>query len=95
MIIGEREVFVVDSTQFPSAAREDIAQIKQWTDKPVRYLLNTHWHADHFGGNREYLAAYPSVAIIAYRDTQPMADDFGRALPGLMLKSVAETRASC
>lgn len=35
VIIGEREVFVVDSTQFPSAAREDIAQIKQWTDKPV------------------------------------------------------------
>src|SRR6202022_1918629 len=47
VIIGEREVFVVDSCQTPSAAQEDIAQIRQWTDKPVRYLLNTHWHADH------------------------------------------------
>ncbi|HYO92299.1 MAG TPA: MBL fold metallo-hydrolase, partial [Pyrinomonadaceae bacterium] len=47
VIIGEREVLVVDSCYLPSSAREDIAQIRQWTTKPVRYLLNTHWHYDH------------------------------------------------
>jgi cyclase len=52
VIIGDREVFVVDSCYLPSAAREDIAQIRQWTDKPVSYLLNTYFHNDHNNGNR-------------------------------------------
>lgn len=45
VIIGDREVLVVDSCYLPSSAREDIAQIRQWTNKPVRYLVNTHWHS--------------------------------------------------
>jgi cyclase len=56
VIIGEREVFVVDSCYRPSSAREDIAQIRQWTNKPVGYLLNTHFHNDHNNGNKTYLA---------------------------------------
>ncbi len=52
VIVGDREVFVVDACYLPSTAREDIAQIRQWTDKPVRYLLDTHWHYDHTRGNR-------------------------------------------
>ena len=35
VIIGDRQVFVVDTCFLPSQAREDIAQIRQWTDKPV------------------------------------------------------------
>lgn len=64
-IIGDREVFVVDSTYRPSLAGEDIAQIRQWTDKPVRYLLNTHFHDDHHNGNQTYIDAFPALAIIA------------------------------
>lgn len=51
VIIGDRGVLVADSCYLPSAAREDIAQIRQWTTKPVRYLLNTHWLFDHTMGN--------------------------------------------
>src|SRR5437879_5148822 len=51
VIIGDSGVLVVDSCYLPSSAREDIAQIRQWTSKPVRYLLNTHWHNDHNQGN--------------------------------------------
>jgi cyclase len=47
VIIGDSGVLVVDSCYLPSSAREDIAQIRQWTNKPVRYLFNTHWHNDH------------------------------------------------
>ena len=47
VIIGDREVLVVDSCYLPSSAREDIADIRTWTNKPVRYLVNTHWHFDH------------------------------------------------
>jgi glyoxylase-like metal-dependent hydrolase (beta-lactamase superfamily II) len=69
VIIGDREVLVVDSCYMPSSAREDIAQIRQWTDKPVRYLLNTHWHYDHTMGNGVYWEAFPSLTIIAQAET--------------------------
>jgi cyclase len=70
VIIGDREVFVVDSCYLPSAAREDIAQIRKWTDKPVGYLLNTHFHNDHNNGNKAYLDAFPSLAIVAQEETK-------------------------
>ncbi len=74
VIIGDREVFVVDSTYRPSLAREDIAQIRQWTDKPVGYLLNTHFHDDHHNGNRTYMDAFPALAIIAQEETKKDMD---------------------
>jgi cyclase len=52
VIIGDRQVFVVDAGFLPSDAREDIAQIRAWTDKPVAFLLDTHFHNDHNFGNR-------------------------------------------
>src|ERR1700683_1392430 len=52
VIIEEREVLVVDSCYRPSSAQEDIAEIRQWTNKPVGYLLNTHFHNDHNNGNK-------------------------------------------
>src|ERR1700733_3718997 len=74
VIIGDREVFVVDSTYRQSAALEDIAQIHQWTNKPVGYLLNTHFHNDHNNGNKTYMDAYPSLAIIAQEETKKDMD---------------------
>jgi len=74
VIIGAREVFVVDSCFLPSLAREDIAQIRQWTDKPVGYLLNTHFHNDHNNGNKAYLDAFPSLAIVAQEETKKDMD---------------------
>jgi cyclase len=69
VIIGATDVLVVDSCYLPSSAREDIAQIRQWTDKPVRYLLNTHWHNDHNQGNAAYGDAFPALTIIAQTET--------------------------
>ncbi|HEY2905237.1 MAG TPA: MBL fold metallo-hydrolase [Vicinamibacterales bacterium] len=68
-IVGDGGVLVVDSCYLPSSAREDIAQIRQWTTKPVRYLLNTHWHGDHTQGNAAYADAFASLAIIAQTET--------------------------
>lgn len=72
VIVGEREVLVVDSCSTVAAAREDIAQIRQWTSKPVRYLVNTHWHQDHNAGNQEYRDAFPGLAIVAHEATRQM-----------------------
>lgn len=69
VIIGDRGVLVVDSCFEPSQAEEDIAQIRRWTDKPVRYLLNTHFHNDHNMGNAVYAKAFPAIAIIAQTAT--------------------------
>jgi glyoxylase-like metal-dependent hydrolase (beta-lactamase superfamily II) len=64
-IVNDDDVVVVDTHLRPSWARETIAEIKKVTDKPVRYVINTHWHRDHVQGNQEYIAAFgPGVTII-------------------------------
>jgi len=77
VIIGDRQAFVVDTGFLPSAAREDIAQIRQWTDKPVSFVLNTHFHNDHNFGNRIYMEAFPALTIIAHVETKKEMDRFG------------------
>jgi cyclase len=76
VIIGEKSVLVVDSCLLPSTTKQDIDQIRQWTSKPVTYLLNTHWHFDHTLGNAAYAAAFPFVQIIAQTTTQKTIADF-------------------
>jgi glyoxylase-like metal-dependent hydrolase (beta-lactamase superfamily II) len=83
VIIGEKSVLVVDSGLLPSAAREDVAQIRTWTNKPVTYLLNTHWHFDHTLGNATYAEAFPAVQIVAQRATQKTIADYN---PGVVLR---------
>jgi glyoxylase-like metal-dependent hydrolase (beta-lactamase superfamily II) len=79
VIIGERAVLVVDSGYLPSSAAEDIAQIRRWTDRPVRYLLNTHWHPDHQRGNSAYVDAFPEVTIVAHRETAKLMASYDAA----------------
>jgi glyoxylase-like metal-dependent hydrolase (beta-lactamase superfamily II) len=62
IIVNEDDVVVVDSHYTPSAARALLAEIKQLTDKPVRYIVNTHWHNDHTQGNQAYLNVFPGGA---------------------------------
>jgi glyoxylase-like metal-dependent hydrolase (beta-lactamase superfamily II) len=77
VIVGTRQVFVVDVPFLPAEAREDIAQIRQWTDKPVSFVLNTHFHNDHNLANRAYMDAFPAVTIIAHAETKKDMDLFG------------------
>jgi cyclase len=77
VIVGDRQVFVVDTCYAPSAARDDIAQVRQWTDRPVSFVLNTHFHNDHNLGNRIYMDAFPALTIIAHVETKKEMDLFG------------------
>jgi len=77
VIIGDRQVFVVDAGFLPATAREDIAQIRRWTDKPVTFLLNTHFHNDHNLANRAYMDAFPALTVIAHVETKKDMDMFG------------------
>jgi cyclase len=48
--VGEDGVFLIDS-QFAPLTPKIQAAIAKLSDKPVRFVLNTHWHFDHTGGN--------------------------------------------
>jgi glyoxylase-like metal-dependent hydrolase (beta-lactamase superfamily II) len=52
--VGPDSVFVVDS-QFMDLAPGIVEKIKSVTDRPIKYLLNTHHHGDHTGGNEYFL----------------------------------------
>src|SRR5215472_3095739 len=64
VIIGKDAVLVVDTGHFPSLTRRQIDDIRRLTDKPVAFVVNTHWHADHNTGNYVYREQFPAVAII-------------------------------
>jgi glyoxylase-like metal-dependent hydrolase (beta-lactamase superfamily II) len=55
-------VVVVDD-KFAQDAPQILAKVKSVTDKPIRYVLNTHQHGDHTGGNEAMLAANAEIII--------------------------------
>src|SRR5499425_3031065 len=70
IFLGE-SVLVVDTHSKPSAARALIAQIKKLTDQPVRYVVNTHFHWDHYQGNEAYPSSWPAgIEIISSEATR-------------------------
>lgn len=51
--VGPEAVTVIDS-QFKDLAPGIVAEIKKVTDKPIKFLINTHYHGDHVGGNEVF-----------------------------------------
>ena len=71
IILLDDSVLVVDTHSKPSAARGLIEQIKKMTDKPVKYVVNTHFHWDHYQGNQAYPSSWPAgVEIISSEATR-------------------------
>ncbi len=62
VVINDTDVLIVDTGTSPAAARAFVDDIKKFTDKPIRYVVNTHWHYDHTAGNQIF---GPEVQIIA------------------------------
>lgn len=81
IIINEHDVVVVDANIFPASARQTVAEIRKRTSKPVRYLINTHWHSDHHYGNQVFVEAYPGVEIVQHVQTR--RDVIERDIPAL------------
>ena len=70
IILGD-SVLVVDTHSKPSAARALIEQIKKLTPKPVKYVVNTHFHWDHYQGNEAYPSSWPAgIEIISSEATR-------------------------
>src|SRR5258708_4550707 len=71
IFVNSADVLVVDSHSKPSAAASLIAQIKkEITPKPVRYVVNSHFHWDHIQGNQAYRATGSKVDFIASEATK-------------------------
>ena len=93
VFVLSRDVLVVDAHSKPSAAASLIAQIrKEVTDKPVRYLVNSHFHWDHTQGDAAYKQADARVEIIASDATKRLMRQLQRdrlkesldSVPGLI-----------
>jgi cyclase len=63
VIVNDQDVVLVDADTTPAAARELLKEIKTITDKPVRWVVNTHYHFDHTDGNSVF---GPDVQIIGH-----------------------------
>src|ERR1051326_4085452 len=78
-IIDERRVIVVDAQFTREATLENLAALRRITSKPVAFVINTHWHDDHFAGNQVYQDSFPGVRFLAHANTR--ADLIARGRP--------------
>lgn len=107
VVVNDADVLVVDTGTTPANARAFIADIKMLTPKPIKYVVNTHFHFDHTDGNQAF---GPDVQIIAHEfvksemtrgnvlDREPFKTSAGDAFPariaGLKTQIAAEKDAA-
>ncbi len=102
IIENDDGVMVVDTHSKPSAARVIVERLRQMTSKPVRYVVNTHFHWDHWHGNEVYPAAYPNAEIVTNQITREAMvkkgfkriQDHVRTVPAEVAKLRAEAAAA-
>ena len=70
IIESDDGVVIVDTHSKPSAARVIVDRLRDITSKPVRFVVNTHFHWDHWHGNEVYPTAYPGAEIITNQLTR-------------------------
>jgi len=102
VIVGDDGVMVVDAQATPAMAGDLIARVAKVTDKPIKYVLLTHYHAVRVLGASAYkgaeiLASDATRGLIAERGKQDMESEIGRfprlfraadAIPGLTWPSI-------
>jgi cyclase len=67
VILTDNEAIIIDSEITPAAARALVADVKAITDKPVRYVIDSHYHYDHAHGNQIF---GPDVQVIGHENTR-------------------------
>jgi cyclase len=102
IIENDDGVMVVDTHSKPTAARVIVEHLRGMTGKPVRYVVNTHFHWDHWHGNEVYPAAYPGAEIVTNQITreamvmkgQKRIGDHRRQMPADIAKLEADVAAA-
>src|SRR5262245_6086889 len=75
-VVFEDYVVVIDAN-FPKEAADVLAAIRKTTDKPVRYVLDTHHHGDHAWGNAVWVEA--GATILAHSNCAKLMRELGEA----------------
>jgi glyoxylase-like metal-dependent hydrolase (beta-lactamase superfamily II) len=102
IIVGDDGVMVIDAQATPVMARQVIDRVAKVTNKPIKYVLLTHYHAVRVLGasayrDAEILASEATRALIAERGKQDMDSEIGRfprlfraveSIPGLTWPSI-------
>lgn len=82
--VGTDGVFVIDD-QFAPLSEKIMTAIRRLSDKPIAYVINTHWHGDHTGGNENFGKA--GAVIVAHNNvrkrmsTKQFMKAFNRKVP--------------
>jgi glyoxylase-like metal-dependent hydrolase (beta-lactamase superfamily II) len=85
VVLSDDGVLVFDTNGTPAAAAAVLADIRAMTPQPVRYIVHSHWHWDHWYGAQVYTRAFPDAKVITHDKTRAImagpAIEFNR--PGL------------
>lgn len=90
VVVGDSGVAVIDAQFTRAATLEVLAAIRAITPKPVRWVVNTHWHDDHVAGDQVYRDTFPDVRFVSHENTRadliasgrPNRDGTWKAAPG-------------
>ncbi len=66
VIITDTEALIIDSSITPASARAMVADLKAITDKPIKFVVDSHYHYDHAHGNQIF---GPDVQVIGHENT--------------------------
>ncbi len=73
-----KDLLIVDAHSKPSAAAALVAQVRrEITQKPIRYIVNTHFHWDHSQGDAAYRRLAPGAELITSNKTRELLSQFG------------------
>jgi cyclase len=72
VVLSNDGVLVFDSNGTPAAAAAVLAEIRAMTRQPVRYIVHSHWHWDHWYGAEVYKREFPQAQVIAHEKTRTL-----------------------
>ena len=70
VIVDADGVLVFDTFTRPSTAKALVAEIRKLTKAPVRTIVSSHWHPDHWFGNQAVLEAFPGAEVITSEENR-------------------------
>ena len=93
-VVNDRDVLVFDTNTRPSTARTVLAAIRRITSKPVRWVVNSHWHPDHWSGNEIYAREFPGLQIVATAETRDFMRRVAPAWPAVFAGALRRRRVA-
>lgn len=79
IVVGDREIAVIDSLVSARQAAKFLADIRKISDKPIRYVINTHSHLDHTFGNGVF-AAEGAIVVSQEKCAEAMRSNLAQVL---------------